>query len=398
MEELLRGSGHAASIGLHQGKTVFEPCARARTWGSGEFGFAPDEHAPPGGVPALRAALAQAATARRQSAVSPEQVLVTSGGTQALAAALHAILREGDEVLVLSPQWLFTNGLIRAAGGVPREVPVFLELGAGRGFDFAGVVERAVAPRTRAIYFNSPNNPTGYRLDGCRLGALADLAERHGLWLIADNTYENYDFTREGFLDIGAVGATAARTFSVHSFSTTYAIPGARVGCLISPPGLTEPPAKWSQYRPRSVSTPAQFAVYEALRTPREELDRRRDHAAAAGWLADSTLEVPHTKASGGLYTFLDLSAWGDGERFVHRCAELGVGLAPGRGFGAHCRNWARLCFTAAPSQRVAEAIERINTIYGEGIDEHGDDHPRTLGNRSAGLPRRCSRDANGDL
>ncbi|MFG2529163.1 pyridoxal phosphate-dependent aminotransferase [Streptomyces sp. NPDC048516] len=376
VEELLRGSGHADPIGLHRGRTVFGPCVRSGTRGSGEFGFTPDEQAPPGGVPALRAALARAATARRQSAVGPEQVLVTSGATHALAAALHAILREGDEVLVLSPQWLFTTGLIRAAGGVPREVPVFLELGVARGFDFAGAVERAVAPRTRAIYFNSPNNPTGYRLDGARLGALADLAERHDLWLIADNTYENYDFTREGFLDIGDAGATdagatAARTFSVHGFSTTYALPGTRVGCLISPPGLTKPQATRSPHTLRSVSIPAQFAVYAALRTPRKELDRRRDHAAAAGWLADSLLEVPHTKASGGLYTFLDLSAWGDGERFVRRCAELGVGLAPGRGFGAHCGNWARLCFTAEPSQRVAEAIERINKIYGEGIDEH---------------------------
>ncbi|PBC84048.1 MULTISPECIES: pyridoxal phosphate-dependent aminotransferase [unclassified Streptomyces] len=371
VEELLRGSGHADPIGLHRGRTVFGPGVRSRTRGSGEFGFAPDEQAPPGGVPALRAALARAATARRRSAVGPEQVLVTRGATHALAAALHAILREGDEVLVLSPQWLFATGLIRAAGGVPREVPVFLELGAARGFDFAGAVERAVAPRTRAIYFNSPNNPTGYRLDGSRLGALADLAERHDLWLIADNSYESYDFTREGFLDIAAVGATAARTLSLHSFSTTYAMPDARAGCLISPPVLTEPLAKWARYPRRSVSTAAQCAVYEALRTPREELDRRRDHAAAAGWLADSTLEVPHTKASGGLYTFLDLSAWGDDGRFVHRCAQAGVGLAPGRVFGAHCGNRARLCFTAAPWQRVAEAIERINKIYGEGIDEH---------------------------
>ncbi|WP_336054154.1 pyridoxal phosphate-dependent aminotransferase [Streptomyces sp. CA2R101] len=371
VEELLRGSGHADPIGLHRGRTVFGPGVRSRTRGSGEFGFAPDEQAPPGGVPALRAALARAATARRQSAVGPEQVLVTAGATHALAAALHAILREGDEVLVLSPQWLSATGLIRAAGGVPREVPVFLELGAARGFDFAGAVERAVAPRTRAIYFNSPNNPTGYRLDGSRLGALADLAERHDLWLIADNTYESYDFTREGFLDIAAVGATAARTLSLHSFSTTYAMPGARAGCLISPPGLTEPLATWARHTRRSVPTPAQRAVYEALRTPREELDRRRDHAAAAGWLAGSTLAVPHTKASGGLYTFLDLSAWGDGERFVRRCAQAGVGLAPGRVFGAHCGNRARLCFTAAPWQRVAEAIERINKIYGEGIDEH---------------------------
>ncbi len=365
IDKMLRHFGHVDPIRLHQGRTVFEPRATLRSWTSEEFGFAPHEHAPPGGVPALRAAFAEAGTARRQSTVHPEQVLVTGGATHALAIALHAVLRDGDEVLVLSPQWPHAAGLVRAAGGLPREVPVFLELGAGPGFDFAGTVERAVTARTRAIYFNHPNNPTGHRLDRRRLGALADLAERYDLWLISDNAYEDYDFTREGFLDIASVGAAAERTLSVHSCGTTYALPGVRAGCLICPPGLAEPLTKWSLYLLGSVSTPAQFAAYEALRTPREELDRRRDLAAAAWWLADSTLEVPHTAVSGGLYTFLDLSAWGDGEQFVHRCAELGVGLAPGRAFGAHCGDRARLCFTAAPPQRMAEAIERVNKIYG---------------------------------
>ncbi len=371
VEELLRGCGHTDPIRLHQGKTVFEPCARPRSWDREEFGIAAHEHAPPGGVPQLRAAVAEAASARRGSPVRPEQVLVTAGATHALAVVLHAILREGDEVLVLSPQWLFATGLLRAAGGVPREVPVFLELGQDPGFDFVSAIERAVTPRTRAVYFNNPNNPTGYRLDRRQLAALADLTERHDLWLIADNAYENYDFTRDGFLDTAAFGTAAQHTFSVHSCSKTYAMPGARVGFLLSPPGLAEPLTKWSLHTLYSVSTSAQFAAYEALRTPREELGRRRDRAAAAWWLADSTLEVPHTTVSGGLYTFLDLRGYGDGERFVRRCAEHGVGLAPGRVFGAHCGDWARLCFTAAPPTQVAEAIDRINKIYGEGTDEH---------------------------
>ncbi|WP_327070941.1 pyridoxal phosphate-dependent aminotransferase [Kitasatospora sp. NBC_01250] len=371
VEELLRRSGDAAPIGLHQGKTVFDPCARPRVWSSEEFAIAPHQHAPPAGVPELRTAFAEALTARRGAPVQPEQVLVTNGATHAIAVVLHAILRPGDEVLVLSPQWLFATGLVWAAGGVPREVPVFLELGADPDFDFVAAIERAVTPRTRAIYFNNPNNPTGYRLDERQLGALAALAERHDLWLIADNAYENYDFTRVGFTDFATVGAAGERTFSVYSCSKTYAMPGARVGCLVSPSGLTGQLTKWSLHTLYSVSTAAQFAAREALRTPREELARRRDRAAAAWWLADSALKVPHTAVTGGLYTFLDLSAYGDGEAFVRACADHGVGLAPGRVFGAHCGNWARLCFTAAPPPQVSEAIDRINKIYEEGLDEH---------------------------
>ncbi|WKE69695.1 pyridoxal phosphate-dependent aminotransferase [Streptomyces sp. WP-1] len=320
----------------------------------------------------LRAAFAREVSGWRGGQVPAEQVLVTGGATHALSIAFRAVLRADDEVLVLSPHWPDAAGLVRAAGGVVREVPVFLELGAGGfGFDLVGAVEGALTPRTRAVYFNSPNNPTGYRLDRRRLAMLVELAERHDLWLISDNTYDGYDFTREGFPDIAGIGAAAQRTFSVHSCGTTYAMPGNRVGYLVCPPGAAATAAVWARYTGGAVPTVAQFAAYEALRTPRAELDRRRDRAAAAWWLADSTLEVPHTDVSGGLYTFLDLRAWGNGERFVRRCAEFGVGLVPGRNFGAHYGSWARLCFTAAPPQRVAEAIERINKIYGEGADEH---------------------------
>ncbi|MER8120127.1 aminotransferase class I/II-fold pyridoxal phosphate-dependent enzyme [Streptomyces sp. SID8366] len=372
VDALLRGSGDGESVPLHRGRTVFGACARPREWGEGEFGAGPDEEAPVGGVAELRAAFAREASGRRGGHVPAERVLVTGGATHALSLALRAVLRAGDEVLVLSPHWPQATGVVRAVGGVAREVPVFLGLGAGGfGFDLVGALEGAVTRRTRAVYFNSPNNPTGYRLDRRRLALLVELAERHDLWLIADNTYDGYDFTREGFSDIAGIGAAAERTFSVHGCGTTYAMPGNRVGYLVCPPGAAATAVSWARYTGGAVPTAAQFAAYEALRTPRAELDRRRDRAAAAWWLADSTLEVPHTEVSGGLYTFLDLRAWGDGERFVRRCAEHGVGLAPGRDFGAHCGGWARLCFTAAPPQRVAEAIQRINKVYGEGADEH---------------------------
>ena len=322
-------------------------------------------------MPALRDRLAGMAGARRQAPVDADRILVTGGATHAITVVLHAILRPGEDVLVLSPQWLFATGLIHAAGGVPREVPVFLELSdpeTGPGFDFIAAIEAAVGTRTRAIYFNNPNNPTGYRLDDDQLARLTALAERHDLWLIADNASENYDFSADGFRDPATVGAADARTFSVYSCSKTYAMPGARVGHLVSPPGLTETLTKWSLHTLYSVSTPAQFAAYEALSTPAGELAARRALAAKAARLADEALEIPHTTVHGGLYTFLDVRAYGDGEEFVRRCTEQGVGLAPGRVFGAHCDGWARLCFTAAPEPAVRDAIHRINKVYAEGV------------------------------
>lgn len=370
VEQMLRDCPHPVRAGLHQGKTVFEPCVRPRDWEPGEFAISAHQHAPPGGVQTLRAAFAQAATRRRGTVIAPEQVLVTSGATHAIAVVLHAILAPGDEVLILSPQWLFATGLVWAASGVPREVPVFLELCADPGFDFIAALERVVGPRTRAIYFNNPNNPTGFRMDARALGSLAELAERHDLWLIADNAYENYDFTPDGFLDIATIGSAAERTFSVHTCSKTYAMPGVRAGHLISPPGAEEVLTKWSLHTLYSVSTASQFAAFRALGTSSAELAARRRRAAQAWELADTLLEIPHTSASGGLYTFLDLSRDGDGEQFVRRCAESGVGLAPGHVFGAHCTDWARICYTAVPPTDLASAIGRINKVYWEGSRE----------------------------
>ncbi|MFJ4724398.1 pyridoxal phosphate-dependent aminotransferase [Streptomyces luteogriseus] len=369
VERQLRHHGHRTPVSLHQGKTVFSPCATPRQWERSEFGIAAHEHAPPSGVPALRRRFADAATARRGTPVGEDQILVTGGATHAITVALHAILTPRDDVLVLSPQWLFATGLVRAAGGTPREVPVFLELSEDPGHDFISTVEAAVGPRTRAIYFNNPNNPTGYRLDEQQLTALVDVARRHDLWLIADNAYENYDYTPDGFLETAAVEGAAERTFSVHSCSKTYAMPGSRVGHLIHPPGLGEILTKWSLHTLYSVSTAAQFAAFEALATPQEELAARRALAAEAWQRVDALLEVPHTQVSGGLYTFLDLrSAGGEeaGDAFVLRCAEQGIGLAPGRVFGEHCTGWARICFTAAQPAQVDEAVLLINKIYQE--------------------------------
>ncbi|NRQ39769.1 pyridoxal phosphate-dependent aminotransferase [Nonomuraea sp. NN258] len=364
---LERRRGTARTIPLHQGKTWFEPCARPRDWAAGEFELAPHQHAPPGGVPMLRQAIASQAGERRGVPVPAERVVVTAGATHAISMILQAVLDPGDQVVILSPQWLFASGLVAAAGGVAREVPVFLELSADPGFDFASAVEAAVGPRTRAVYFNNPNNPTGFRLDAAALRRLAALAERHDLWLIADNAYEAYDFSTEGFVDVAALEGAGARTFSVHSFSKTYAMPGARAGYLICPPGCEQALGKWALYSTYAVSTTSQFLAYQALTTPAAELAARAYAAAAAWSLVRGRLEIPHTTAHGGLYTFLDVRAAGGAAAFVRRCAARGIGLAPGPAFGRNCAGWVRLCFTAVPPEPLAEALDDLNKLYREG-------------------------------
>jgi len=366
VQRLLDRPGTARKVPLHQGKTCFEPCARPRAWEPDEFELAPHQHAPPGGVPVLRQAIADLVSARRGVPIPAERVVVSAGATHGVSMVLHAILGPGDEVLILSPQWLFAAGLVEAAGGVAHEVPVFLELSADPDVDFAAAIAAAVGPRTRAVYFNNPNNPTGFRLDAAALRRLVALAEEHDLWLIADNAYEIYDFSPEGFLDVGALAGAGERTFSVHSFSKTYAMPGARAGYVVCPPACAPALNKWALYSTYSVCTTSQFLAYEALATPAAELAARRRRAIAAWSLVRENLEIPHTTVHGGLYTFLDVRATGGVDAFVRRCAVQGIGLTPGLAFGKHCADWARLCFTAVPPATLGEALNDLNKLYWE--------------------------------
>jgi aspartate aminotransferase/N-succinyldiaminopimelate aminotransferase len=350
---------------LHQGKTTFAPCVQPRDWTREEFELLAHEHAPPGGIPALRRAVVERCQRRHGYAVDESNILICAGGTHGVGIGLRAIVEPGDEVLVLSPQWLFAVGLVEASGAHATEVPIFIELARDPSFDFVAALKAHLTKRTRAIYFNTPNNPTGVSLDRAALERLAGFAEAHDLFVIADNAYENYDFTDAGFVDIATIGQARGRTVSVYSCSKTFAMPGYRVGYAIVPDVLATRIRKWGLYSVYSISTVSQFAALKAIQTNEGELEDRRRRAMGARDLTMQTLRIPHTESEGGLYTLLDLSGAADGAgAFVRSAVEHGVSLAPGVAFGAHCRDWARLCFTAVSEPRLASAIATLNTLY----------------------------------
>lgn len=363
LERRIAARGLTGLARLHQGKTSFGPTARPWVREPGAFPLQPHEHAPPGGVLALRRRIAEQLRDRRP--VAEDDVVVSCGSTQAVAAVLHAILQPGDDVLILSPQWLFAVGLVAAAGGRAVEVPVFLELGRDPGFDFIAALEARVGPRTRALYFNTPNNPTGYSFSREQLMQLAAFAARRDLWIISDNAYENYDFTETGFLDIGALPEAQSRTFSVYTFSKTHGMPGQRVGYIATPDGLGARLKKWSLFSIYSLSTESQTVAYEALAVDRAELRRRWSLAREARDRA-ARLAIPAPRVDGGLYSFLDLSAWrgGDVDGFIDECLAVGVTVAPGIAFGKHCKQFVRMCFTAVPLDDLSHALERLERVY----------------------------------
>jgi len=278
----------------------------------------------------------------------------------------HCILQPLDEVLILSPQWLFIKGLVRAARGIPIEVPFFHTSSAdGTTARVRDVVAPRVTPRTRAIYFNSPNNPTGAALTPEQREDLLKVAEDHSLWVISDNAYEYYDFSPSGFVDQAFGDAGGSRTFSAYSLSKSYGLTGYRIGYLVSPTEIAERVRQFALYSIYSVPTCCQFAALSALAHGGAAIERHRRFIREAIAITTGELRVPATLPDGGFYTLLDLSRWpASVDDFIGRCIAEGVSLAPGSAFGDRCSGHARLCFSVVDHEDLAQGIHVINRVY----------------------------------
>jgi aspartate/methionine/tyrosine aminotransferase len=366
LESIICKTNHSHFFRLHQGRTYFSPCAHLYDWQESEFELLAHQHASPSGISTLKDKIVDKLNGKRQKSVQTKDILITCGATHAIETVLRAILDFGDEVLILSPQWLFIVGLVHAAGGNAVEVPVFLELSKNDNLDFIDILKLHLTEKTKAIYFNTPNNPTGYSLNSNQLQQLSAFAKKNNLWLIADNAYEIYNFTQEGFVDIADFPDAADRTFSVYSFSKTYAMPGYRIGYVVVPEEMEERIKKWGLYSIYALSTASQFGAFQALGTHESILVEHQSKARLARDYVMNNLVIPHTNTQGGLYTFLDFSNWHKkfSHDFLNEFIQAGVSVAPGIVFGKHCRDYARLCFTAVNLENLKVAIERLNKVY----------------------------------
>lgn len=199
---------------------------------------------------------------------------------------------------------------------------------------------------------------------------LAEFAVKHDIWIIADNAYENYDYSTEGYIDIAEFDVASERTFAVYTFSKTFAMPGHRIGYVVSPELMGERVQKMSLYSLYSISTVSQFRALEALKTEPEILEKYRLLSKESRDIVTNELTVPFAYPQGGLYVFLDLSKWKNGiDDFILRCIDNGVSLAPGIAFGKAFKNYARLCFTAVNHDDLHLSIQRINSIYQSGTE-----------------------------
>ena len=314
---------------------------------------------PTAGIPPLRKAFA--AKMQKKDGIpigSEEEVLVSNGGTHGLYAVFHALLEPGDEVIIPEPEWPPTMAMVKAAGGVPVQVPLREELGWRWNITD---VEKAITPKTRVLYLNSPNNPSGGVLTRKDIEQLAQIARDRNLWVVSDEAYEDVVYKGE-HVSIASLPGMYDRTIPVYTLSKSYAITGVRVGYFaIKDPALRDRALKIILYTTSNVSSIAQYGALGAMEGSQQciadfktELLIRRDmfykglQEAAPGVFSG-------TPPDGAFYAFVKINAdwaksagitgpslsWAMAEHLIKHAR---IGCVPGVDFGAGCEGYMRFC------------------------------------------------------
>ncbi|MFJ6047529.1 pyridoxal phosphate-dependent aminotransferase [Streptomyces sp. NPDC092307] len=325
---------------------------------------------PPGpGVPELRTAIAAHQQRFYGLAHDPDtEVLVTAGATEAIAAALLALLEPGDEVIALEPYYDSYAACIAMAGAV--RVPVTLRPHAGAFALDLDELRAAVTPRTRLLLLNTPHNPTGTVLTPAELTAIAELAVERDLLVVTDEVYEHLVF--EGaHTPLAGLPGMRERTVTISSAGKTYSFTGWKVGWITASPELIAAVRSVKQFLTYVSSGPFQYAIAEALALPDSYYDTlRADLAAKRDILADGLTAAGFEvfRPQGTYFITTDITPLGekDGLAFCRALPErCGVVAIPNQVFyddkaaGATQVRWAFCKRTVV----LQEAVERLGRL-----------------------------------
>ena len=318
-------------------------------------------YAPSSGIPELRQAIAEKLCARNGIRASMDEVIVLNGGMQGLFAAFQAVVNPGDEVIVFSPYWTPIKDLISHCEGVPVLVQTEKALREG----LYGMLENTLSDRTRAIYFNSPQNPTGFVFDRKSASEVATFAQDHDLVVIADEAYEDLVYEGEHF-SIGSLEGMNERTITCYTFSKSYSMTGWRLGYAVAEEPWMTGMRKALLYSTNGVSTPTQWAGLAALSMDssyrRATLDayRQRRNLMVKG-LNDLGLKC--SSPGGAFYAFPDVSAINSDSRqaadILLRRAR--VATVPGAVFGPHGENHLRFSYSTS-IENIEGGLESLRT------------------------------------
>lgn len=321
-------------------------------------------YAPSSGMEVVRDAIAEKLQTFNRMKVTRENVLLTVGGSHALYAAFQCVLDPGDDMLVFSPYWTPIRDLVTGAQARPLLVPTT----SARNHGITAALERYTTPQTRAIYYNTPQNPSGLVFTEQEAQEVASFAIKHDLIVIADEAYEDLVYEGEHF-SIATLPGMADRTITTYTLSKTFSMTGLRVGYAVAGEPWMTGLRKIILYSTNGVPTPMQWGALEAMRMPRnllfgrrEEFRERRDLLVQA--LNDLGLEC--LPPAGAFYLFpkstkIHKSSQKAAEILLDRAH---VATVPGVAFGAQGEGHLRFSYSI-PTESIVAGIAALQKFLG---------------------------------
>lgn len=323
---------------------------------AGQTGYTMDA-----GLPELLEALSDYYSARYSRALSPENVIVTTGATEAIYLALTATSAPGREFIVPDPAFMLYAPLIRMNGGVVRAIPTRPEN--NHQLDPQEVID-AIRMDTYAIVLNSPSNPTGTVYPRETIEAIVEEAAYRGVYVISDEVYDHLLYDGKTYPSVLSCCSDLDHVMVISSFSKTYSMPGMRIGWLIASQGAIKKLRRYHMFTTTVANTPCQWAGVEALRGDHrfvddmvQEYTRRRNRLIE---LIDETPYLTGYKPEGAFYVFPSLPEGISGSNVALRLLrETGVCTIPGETFGNFSANALRISYSTS-MENIERAFERM--------------------------------------
>lgn len=299
------------------------------------------------------------------------EILVTVGGSEGIDMAIRTLVTDGDEVLIIEPSFVCYTPIIEVSGG--KAVPLVTK----EENDFkitAEDLEKAVTPKTKAIIFPYPNNPTGAVMQEDELKEIAQVLIENNVFVISDEIYSELTYTKTGHTSIASIDGMQERTIVINGFSKTYSMTGWRLGYALGPAPIIEQMTKLHQFAIMSAPTNSQYAAIDALRNGDDDINKMRiDYDMRRRFTVDAFRKIGLDcfEPMGAFYVFPCIKSTGlTSEEFAERLIKAKrVAVVPGDAFGACGEGYIRVSYCYS-IDNIKEAVRRIGEFVRELKDE----------------------------
>jgi aspartate/methionine/tyrosine aminotransferase len=312
------------------------------------------------GIPELREAIAQDIKKRTKAEIKPNEVFITPGAKHAILCAVLALINPGDEVLIPAPVWPSYKDIVIMAEGVPKEVPFQEDYSVNEE-----ALQKAITHRTRAIFINSPNNPTGGVLTRQEMATIGEIAMDKKLIVFSDEIYDALTYDDFKHTSILSFPQLQDQTVYIHGFSKTYSMTGWRLGYIVAPIKIVDAISKIQQNSTTCATSFVQKAAVEALRGSQECVEEmRKEYDKRRKTIVQALNQIDGVKCKipkGAFYVFPNISEYSnDTSRLTEQLLESkGVCITPGKAFGSNGEGHIRISY-ATSMEDIQEGVQKL--------------------------------------